>query len=196
MAKPIPHGTSSGYNNHGCRCDDCKAADSARRKAMYARRRDVMLAANAEWRAKNPEKKRQSDASWRARNTQRVVAKHAIWRDVNRSKVRISNEGWRRRNPEAAALRQHVRRARLASADVRTVTAKDWAALCGRFDNRCAYCADVGELTQDHIVPLSRGGRHAIGNLIPACMACNQAKHSKLLVEWNRQKANAARRHS
>jgi hypothetical protein len=26
---PIPHGTYSGYTNHGCRCDECRQANSA-----------------------------------------------------------------------------------------------------------------------------------------------------------------------
>jgi hypothetical protein len=24
--KPVKHGSASSYNNHGCRCDDCKKA--------------------------------------------------------------------------------------------------------------------------------------------------------------------------
>jgi 5-methylcytosine-specific restriction endonuclease McrA len=35
----------------------------------------------------------------------------------------------------------------------------------------------------DHIIPLSRGGRHSIGNLAPACAACNLKKGYKYLVE-------------
>lgn len=31
----IPHGTSSGYDTHKCRCDACKAAKAARRKKEY-----------------------------------------------------------------------------------------------------------------------------------------------------------------
>ena len=52
----------------------------------------------------------------------------------------------------------------------------------------CGYCekpTPVGELTMDHIVPLSRGGRTTKGNVIPVCKDCNTAKRQKLLMEWN-----------
>lgn len=44
---------------------------------------------------------------------------------------------------------------------------------------RCQYCGVRGgpfELTVDHILPRSRGGRTAAENLCAACFACNQRK--------------------
>ena len=44
---------------------------------------------------------------------------------------------------------------------------------------RCQYCGARGngfELTIDHIVPRSRGGRTSPDNLCAACFACNQRK--------------------
>lgn len=53
------------------------------------------------------------------------------------------------------------------------------------FDHKCAYCARSGQkLTVDHVMPLSRGGRHCIANLVPACANCNQKKGSMTVVEW------------
>jgi 5-methylcytosine-specific restriction enzyme A len=43
----------------------------------------------------------------------------------------------------------------------------------------CAYCQTVfaaDELTMDHIVPLSRGGRSTKGNVVPCCKTCNTEK--------------------
>jgi 5-methylcytosine-specific restriction protein A len=43
----------------------------------------------------------------------------------------------------------------------------------------CAYCQGTfaaAELTMDHIVPLSRGGRSTKGNVVPCCKACNSQK--------------------
>ena len=34
----------------------------------------------------------------------------------------------------------------------------------------------AGELTMDHIVPISRGGKSNRGNLVPACKKCNVNK--------------------
>ncbi len=47
----------------------------------------------------------------------------------------------------------------------------------------CHYCGrNVGikNLTMDHVVPLSRGGRSTKGNLVPCCKKCNTAKQSDL----------------
>ena len=52
----------------------------------------------------------------------------------------------------------------------------------------CYYCGrQVGRanLTMDHIVPLSRGGKSKKGNLVPACKSCNNKKKYLLPVEWD-----------
>jgi len=52
----------------------------------------------------------------------------------------------------------------------------------------CGYCGRVcsaKELTMDHIVPISRGGRSTKGNVVPACKACNTAKKHLLPMEWD-----------
>ncbi|MEU4427510.1 HNH endonuclease [Actinoplanes sp. NPDC024001] len=36
----------------------------------------------------------------------------------------------------------------------------------------------------DHVIPVALGGRHAIGNLAPACRGCNNSKNDDLLIEW------------
>jgi 5-methylcytosine-specific restriction endonuclease McrA len=51
----------------------------------------------------------------------------------------------------------------------------------------CWYCGQkVGfhNLTMDHMIPLSRGGRSTKDNLVPSCKECNTKKKSSLPVEW------------
>ena len=53
------------------------------------------------------------------------------------------------------------------------------------------YCPNCGKpfnngkykLTQDHIIPLSKGGIHSIANVRPMCNQCNIEKNNKLLFE-------------
>jgi len=52
---------------------------------------------------------------------------------------------------------------------------------------RCYYCGQgfpPRELTMDHIVPLSRGGRTVRSNVVPCCKECNNQKKYLLPVEW------------
>jgi 5-methylcytosine-specific restriction endonuclease McrA len=37
----------------------------------------------------------------------------------------------------------------------------------------------------DHIVPLSRGGKSAKGNVVPSCKECNNRKKQLLPMEWD-----------
>jgi 5-methylcytosine-specific restriction protein A len=51
----------------------------------------------------------------------------------------------------------------------------------------CHYChRQVGreQLTMDHVVPLSRGGKSKKGNIVPACKECNNKKKYLLPIEW------------
>jgi 5-methylcytosine-specific restriction enzyme A len=52
---------------------------------------------------------------------------------------------------------------------------------------RCYYCGQTvahRELTMDHLVPLTRGGRSTKDNLVPCCKDCNNQKKTLLPIEW------------
>jgi len=54
-------------------------------------------------------------------------------------------------------------------------------------EGTCYYCnRNVGkaDLTMDHVVPLSRGGKSKKGNIVPACKECNNKKKYLLPIEW------------
>ncbi len=51
----------------------------------------------------------------------------------------------------------------------------------------CYYCGDPTppkELTMDHIVPITRGGKSIKGNVVTACKECNNKKKYLLPMEW------------
>ena len=48
-----------------------------------------------------------------------------------------------------------------------------------RDNNECAYCGSKKELTIDHILPKSRGGKNSWSNLITCCLPCNLKKGDK-----------------
>jgi hypothetical protein len=55
-----------------------------------------------------------------------------------------------------------------------------------RAGHRCAYCGAQGQLTIDHVVPLSRGGDNNQENLAAACRPCNASKKDRTPAEWRR----------
>ncbi len=47
----------------------------------------------------------------------------------------------------------------------------------------CQYCGSNSELTFDHVVPRSRGGRTTWTNVVTACTRCNLNKGARILAE-------------
>ena len=55
-----------------------------------------------------------------------------------------------------------------------------WKRKCAK--GICHYCKNTfpaKELTMDHIVPISKGGKSTKGNVVPCCKACNTEKKIK-----------------
>ena len=53
-----------------------------------------------------------------------------------------------------------------------------------RDENRCQYCAKCfrePELTIDHVMPRSKGGKSVWNNVVAACKSCNQRKKDFLV---------------
>lgn len=104
---------------------------------------------------------------------------------------------WIRRNPASHSNSYHQRRLLMqAHPHSVGVTERDWSRLVNRYRRCCAYCGRPAvEITMDHVVPLARGGRHAIGNVLPACFECNSAKQDRWLIDFRRrEKVNGPKR--
>ena len=79
------------------------------------------------------------------------------------------------------------RQRRLARVD-NDLTADQWAYLLDAWGG-CAYCGAVGPaLQRDCVMPISRGGRYTVGNVVPACASCNASKHNSEVTGWLRRK--------
>jgi 5-methylcytosine-specific restriction endonuclease McrA len=49
-----------------------------------------------------------------------------------------------------------------------------------RDKNTCVYCGSKENLTVDHVVPRSRGGKTTWDNVVTACHPCNNKKDNKM----------------
>ena len=70
-----------------------------------------------------------------------------------------------------------------------TVPALTRRKLIRRDRNLCAYCGQRfrdDDLTTDHVVPVSKGGRDVWTNVLSACRGCNSAKGNREPHEWGR----------
>ena len=89
----------------------------------------------------------------------------------------------RTRRARAARKRQR----RMASVE-HDLSAAEWAALQEAWGG-CAYCGATGRpLQKDCVLPISRGGRYTLLNVVPACRSCNASKCNDEVTGWLRRK--------
>jgi hypothetical protein len=67
------------------------------------------------------------------------------------------------------------------------ISKKEMAARFAEFGHCCAFCGSSHRLTIEHVVPRSKGGPHAIGNILPTCHSCNMSKTNHDPETWYRQ---------
>ena len=68
------------------------------------------------------------------------------------------------------------------------LTDAQWVALQQAWGG-CAYCGSaVGSMQKDCVLPISRGGRYTLTNVVPACGSCNASKCNDEVTGWLRRK--------
>ena len=79
------------------------------------------------------------------------------------------------------------RKNRLARVD-NDLTPEQWVGIRDAWGG-CAYCQTAGVAVQrDCVLPVSRGGRYTLSNVVPACASCNASKHNGEVTAWLRRK--------
>ena len=76
------------------------------------------------------------------------------------------------------------RRAKLLNA-TGSHTQGEWELLKRQYGNICPACEKPEPdivLTEDHIIPLSKGGSDYIENIQPLCRSCNSRKHTESII--------------
>jgi 5-methylcytosine-specific restriction endonuclease McrA len=94
----------------------------------------------------------------------------------------VRSPGFELQLPSVVCLKDYVRPARTPAFTRFNVFLRD------RF--QCQYCGDKRDLTFDHVVPRSRGGRTTWENIVAACSSCNLLKGGRLVQHCGMHPAN------
>jgi 5-methylcytosine-specific restriction endonuclease McrA len=97
---------------------------------------------------------------------------------ISEYEERVHSPSWEMRLPSVISLKEYIPAARRPAFTRFNVFLRD------RFS--CQYCNQAfpsHELTFDHVVPRSRGGRTTWSNVVTACSSCNLLKGSRLPQE-------------
>jgi 5-methylcytosine-specific restriction endonuclease McrA len=90
--------------------------------------------------------------------------------------------------PQSRRARAARRRTKRVAASGSDLTDAEWHSILDAWQ-RCAYCgADGVALQKDCVMPISRGGRYTLENVVPACRSCNASKCNDEVTSWMRRK--------
>ncbi len=148
---------------------------AAYRRRYRQKHKGRIAAYQRQWRKENREHVRQHREKTRV---ERAACTHQYYLEHREEKAAYDRL-YSLQHPGKARCRWQRRRARLLNAPINDFTVADWKLVLEHYHHRCAYCGTNDKLTQDHIIPLSRGGWHTISNIVPACLSCNCKKGAR-----------------
>lgn len=153
---------------------------------------EVFRKSSSQYRKKHPDLARGACRKWY----------HGLTREEKEARLKAKREylkKWRNNNPfyqkkwvgnNRQRMRAHSRSRyalkKSSLSDLRLIV--EWmTAMQSREFARCHWCGTKisgKEVHFDHVVALSRGGSHSIGNLCCTCQPCNQSKGARLISNW------------
>jgi 5-methylcytosine-specific restriction endonuclease McrA len=164
------------------KCYACRSADYKEYRKRVPRDKEKAREYAREYAKRRPPltlKQKQARAAFRRDHYQR-----------NKEKMALQHKDYLRRHPGKNSEQASLYRLRSKNQGVFIFTEKDIRKLSRA---TCAYCGASGKMSIDHVMPVSKGGRNSIGNLLPACRTCNSEKHAKLLIVWRLQRIREGR---
>ena len=123
------------------------------------------------WRKDNPDKSKENCRKYYQGNRERELKRA-------KSKFqRFKNGGYSDRRRLWDRVNCHKRRA--ATQCENPLTTKEWQQILAESNGCCVLCGVPQDITIDHIIPVTKGGKHTANNVQPLCRKCNSSKGAK-----------------
>lgn len=139
------------------------------------------------------ERRRKRSREYHRKHKVRLAKYMAAWSRENPELRRASNKRFRQRYPNYHRAFHRRRRLNIKIRTVNLPVIKRFVAIIkSKPFALCKYCGrkvSTKLIHFDHIMPLSRGGLHALENLCVACPKCNCSKGDLTVAEWVKREA-------
>lgn len=159
---------------------------------------------NVEYNRKNKERKKEYNKKYYENNKERIkqsVTNYYIKIDCWKGKLRrrkyyLQNREslliksrkhkkiYRKNNPEKFRI-DCIKRRTLKKNSIATMTTQDWRECLEFFNYKDAYTGlPMEKVSQDHVIPLSKGGAYTKQNIVPCDVKTNSSKNNNDMEEW------------
>ncbi len=180
----------------------CKECSNTSHKNYVENNREQLREYDREEYYKNRERHLENRRKSNERNKEKIKKARKVYYKNNKERILEQDAKYRSEHKDAIAARmkkyyeihkdEFVYRARERKKLVRatkdgTITKATLDEMYEAQEHKCGYCGrDLDELGKhlDHILPLSKGGRHTINNVHWVCPKCNLEKNNKTEEEW------------
>lgn len=158
----------------------------ARNNAYYHANKEWILPRQKEYTFQHREHKSEVDKKWRLANKTRKRENAHRYHVENRERENARTRRWKKANPARVHALNSQRRARLLGAEGDGFTAEDRALQLRSQKGICWWCSKLmgNDVTDDHVIPLTKGGKHDPRNIVLCHSKCNCSKSDKLPQEW------------
>lgn len=145
----------------------CKSCKSLYRKDYYRKNHKIALENAQSWNKAHPERSRERVKRWKKKH---------------REYINLQNRLYQLKNPGKRSAITRKYRAWIKATDDKTITLRALEELILKQQWKCNFCKkDISIIRQkDHIIPLSKGGKHTISNIQWLCPPCNLKKGDSL----------------
>ena len=152
-----------------------KAEIAAYNREYNASHKEEKATYNRAYHADNRAAMNAKSLAYVATHANRLNAYNREYRATHKDEATAYRRAHQRANPEVYVKNNQRRRASKLGNGVFEVKNKEIARMRML---PCVHCGGTGNIHIDHVIPLSKGGTHSIGNLMPLCARCNQSKRA------------------
>lgn len=141
------------------------------------------------YREKNKDKISARLKKWNLENNHRNIKIKHKYNQENKEKLNSQMKLHYLKNKEKYLIYRKRRMSRLANLPS-DLTNTEWQECLEFFNHKDAYTGlPMENISQDHIIPLSKGGAYTKNNIIPCELSINKSKHIKDMEEWFKEQS-------